>query len=409
MTVGDSTFDPRSAHASEVAEPTAREPHGVCTPKVAEPTVRESRFVPVPTEAEEALPRPGTLSGRLSRAFLRRVPIWPVIDFLLRKKVPQHRHSFWYTLGSMGLFFLLVQIVTGVLLMIYYSPSQPWSSVQRIVMEIPFGGLIRSIHHWSANLMLLALFVHLFSTFFMKAYRPPRELTWLTGLALLGTTMFLGFSGYLLPWDDLSFFATRVGISEIEKMPVVGAWIAGLVRGGADVTVDTIGRFYPLHVVVLPLVLLAILSIHLFFVQVQGVSEPDSFRALPSEKKKYHRFFSEYLVNEIPIWMALAAVLAALSALFPRVLSPEADPGAAAPEGIKPEWYFMVPFQMLKLFPGSLEFLGMALAGLIPLLFLAVPFVDRSVPADRRGRAVARVGMAFLGYLVVMTVWGFLS
>ncbi len=372
-------------------------------------STRDARFHAVPEEAEQALPCADSFAGKASRAFLRRVPIWPVIDFLARKKVPQHKHSFWYTLGSMGLFFLLVQIVTGVLLMIYYSPSQPWSSVQRIVMEIPFGGLIRSIHHWSANLMLLALFVHLFSTFFMKAYRPPRELTWLTGLALLGTTMFLGFSGYLLPWDDLSFFATRVGISELEKMPVLGQWIAGLVRGGPDVTVDTIGRFYPLHVVVLPLLLLSILGVHLFFVQVQGVSEPDSFRALPPEKKKYHKFFTEYLVNEIPIWMALTALLVALSALFPRVLAPEADPGAAAPEGIKPEWYFMVPFQMLKLFPGSLEFLGMALTGLIPVLFLVVPFVDRTVPADRRGQMVARIGIGFLAFLVGMTVWGWMS
>ncbi len=370
---------------------------------------KHDQFSQIPPEAEAALPPADSRSGKVARAFLRRVPIWPLIDFLGKKKVPQHKHSFWYTLGSMALFFFVVQIVTGILLMVYYSPSQPWSSVQRIVMEIPFGGLIRSIHHWSANLMLLVLFLHLFSTFFMKAYRPPRELTWLTGLALLGVTMFLGFSGYLLPWDDLSFFATRVGISELEKMPVIGVWLAGLVRGGPEVTIDTIGRFYPLHVVVLPLLVLGIVGIHLFFVQVQGVSEPDSFRALPPEKKKYHRFFGEYLLNEIPIWMALAALLVALSALFPRELAPEADPGAAAPEGIKPEWYFMVPFQMLKLFPGSLEFLAMALTGLIPLLFLVVPFVDRNVPADQRGRLVTRIGIGFLAFLVVMTFWGFLS
>ncbi|MBM4352392.1 MAG: cytochrome bc complex cytochrome b subunit [Deltaproteobacteria bacterium] len=401
--------DPRFVPIPPEAEERSSDPRFVPIPPEAEERFSDSRFVTIPPEAEEALPPADTVTGKLGRAFFRRLPVWPLVEFLSKKKVPRHRHSFWYTIGSMALFFLVVQIVTGVLLMVYYSPSQPWSSVQRIVMEIPFGGLLRSIHHWSANLMLLALFVHLFSTFFMKAYRPPRELTWLTGLALLGTTMFLGFSGYLLPWDDLSFFATRVGISELEKMPLLGTWIAGLARGGPDVTVDTIGRFYPLHVVVLPLLLLAVLSVHLFFVQVQGVSEPDSFRALPPEQKRYHRFFSEYLVNEIPIWMALAALLVALSALFPRVLAPEADPAAAAPEGIKPEWYFMVPFQMLKLFPGSLELLGMALTGLIPVLFLVVPFVDRSVPADRRGRVATRVGVAFLVYLVAMTVWGMVS
>ena len=257
--------------------------------------------------------------------------------------------------------------------------------------------------------MVLVLFVHLFSTFFMKAYRPPRELTWLTGLALLGITMFLGFSGYLLPWDDLSFFATRVGISEIEKTPLIGVWLAGLVRGGPDVTIATIGRFYPLHVVVLPLLLMTVIGIHLLFVQVQGVSEPDSFAALPKEKKRYHNFFTEYLVNEIPIWLLLGVVLVLLSAFWPRELSPEANPASPAPEGIKPEWYFMVPFQMLKLFPGSLEFVGMMLTGVIPLLFALVPFADRSVPADRRSKAIERAGIVMLIFLAAMTIWGFVS
>lgn len=368
-----------------------------------------SPFAPIPPEADTALPADTSLVGKGARTLLRRYPVWPLISWLAGKKVPVHKHSFWYTVGSMALFFFLIQVVTGILLMIYYSPGQPWGSVQRIVMEIPFGAFIRSMHHWGANLMLLVLFVHLFSTFFMKAYRLPRELTWLTGLALLGITMFLGFSGYLLAWDELAFFATRVAISEIEKAPLVGEWMAGLVRGGPDVTIDTINRFYPLHVVVLPALLVAVLAVHLTFVQVQGVSEPDSFQALPKEKKKYHKFFGEYLVNEIPIWMVLGTLLVVLCALFPRHLDPEASPSAAAPEGIKPEWYFLVPFQMLKLFPGSLEFLGMALTGVLPALFAAVPFLDRSTPVDARGRMVTRLGVVMLVFLGAMTLWGWLS
>jgi quinol-cytochrome oxidoreductase complex cytochrome b subunit len=366
-------------------------------------------LAPIPPEAEAQLPPAGTLRGKAVRALLARLPVWPVIAFVLKKRVPQHKQSFWYTVGSMGLFFFLMQVLTGILLMMYYNPGQPWSSVQRIVMEIPYGALIRSVHHWSANLMIVVLFVHLFSTFFMKAYRPPREFTWYTGLALLGIAMVLGFSGYLLPWDGLAFFATRVGISEMEKLPVLGVWLAGLVRGGPEVTIDTIGRFYPLHVVVLPLALMAVLGLHLFLIQVQGVSEPDAFRALPPEKKKYHKFFGEYLVNEIPIWLFLGTLLVALSALWPRELAPEADPASAAAEGIKPEWYFLVPFQMLKLFPGNLEFLGMALTGLIPLAFLVVPLVDRSIPTDARGRLVTRAGWVMLLFLGAMTVWGFVS
>lgn len=369
----------------------------------------DNDFAEIPPDAESRLPPSTTNTGKAARWFFKRFPVWPLVDFMSHKRVPRHRHSAWYMMGGIALFFFLVQVITGILLMVYYRPAEPWMSVQRIVMEVPYGNMIRSIHHWSANLMVLAIFVHMFSTFFLKAYRPPRELTWITGLTLAGLTMAFGFSGYLLPWDDLSFFATRVGISEIEKAPVVGVWLADLIRGGPDVTVETIGRFYPLHVVVLPLLVLGLITAHLTFIQIQGVSEPDSFRALPPEKRRYHNFFTEFLVGEIPVWLLMGGVLVALATLWPRALDPEANPAAAAPVGIKPEWYFLSQYQALKLFPGHLELLGQALLGLIPLGFLAIPFVDRSVPADQKGRWVTRAGIAGLAGLVAMTAWGYWS
>ena len=363
----------------------------------------------IPADAEQRLPGPKSLLGKGARYLLERYPVWPIYDHLSQKVVPRHRHSLWYGLGGIAMFFLIVQIVTGVLLMIYYRPAQPWASVQRIVMEVPFGALIRSVHHWAANLMVLALFLHLFSTFFMKAHRPPREFTWLTGLGLMGLTMAFAFSGYLLPWDDLSFFATRVGVSEIEKGPVVGVWLANLARGGPDVTVDTIGRFYALHVTILPAILLALVGLHLLFIQIQGVSEPDSFAALPGSQKRYSRFFSEFMFAEIPIWLFLGVLLVALAALWPRELTPEADPYAAAPEGIKPEWYFLSQFQMLKLFPGKIELVGITMLALLPVGLLLVPFVDRSVPSDARGRLITILGLLALLGLIFFTVWGWLS
>lgn len=364
---------------------------------------------PIPPEAEQSLPPARTRLGKVARWLLVRYPVWPIVAHLADKKVPRSRHSVWYTMGGIVLFFFMVQVVTGILLMVYYDPGQPWSSVQRIVMEVPYGALIRSIHHWAANLMILAIFLHLFSTFFLKAYRPPRELTWVTGLALAGLTMAFGFSGYLLPWDELSFFATRVGVSEVEKAPLVGRFLADLIRGGPDVTVATIGRFYALHVVVLPLAVIGLIAVHLTFVQVQGVSEPDSFRALPEPQRRYHRFFGEFLVGEIPVWLALGVLLVALAAVAPRSLDPEANPAAAAPEGIKPEWYFLSQYQVLRLFPGSLEVVGLVLLALIPVAMLLVPFWDRSVPADARGRLVTRLGIAALAGLVAMTLWGWVS
>jgi quinol-cytochrome oxidoreductase complex cytochrome b subunit len=369
----------------------------------------DERFVPVPPEAEAGLPPPRTLAGEGLRALLRRYPVWPVVAFLGKKKVPEHRDTAWYALGGVVMTFLGIQLVTGMLLMVYYRPSQPWQSVQRIVTEVPFGAFIRSVHHWSANLMVLALLVHLFSTFCMKAYRPPRELTWLTGLGLAGLTLFFSFSGYLLPWDDLSFFATRVGITEMQKGPVIGPWLADLLRGGPDVTVDTIGRFYVFHVTVLPLLVLALLGVHLLFIQVQGMSEPDRFAALPDGKKRYRSFFGEFLVAEIPLWLFLAGLVATLAAMLPRELASEADPTAAAPAGIKPEWYFLAPYQTLRLFPGRLELAGITLMGLAVLSLVAVPFIDRAVPSDTRGRLVTALGVAGLFAFLIMTVWGWTS
>ena len=369
----------------------------------------DEQFAPIPEDAEEQLPPKDTLVGKIGRVALRRYPIWPVLSFFSKKKVPEHKHSIWYMMGGMAIFFFMVQLITGVLLMVYYRPGQPWQSVNTIVTEIPFGATIRSIHHWSANLMILVLFIHMFSALFMKAYRPPRELTWLTGLGLLGLAMAFGFSGYLLPWDDLAFFATRIGVSEIAKAPVIGPWIAGLAQGGPDVTQETVGRFYTLHVFILPLMLLGLMSIHLLFVQIQGVSEPDSFKALPEKKKKYRKFFGDFLVGEIPVWLALGGLLLFLAAAFPRELAPEADVFAPAAEGIKPEWYMLVPYQTLKLFPGSWELVGMALMNLAPLALVALPFFDRAVPTDARGKLVTKGAIIGLIGFVVMTIWGHLS
>ena len=152
---------------------------------------------------------------------------WSMLkEFLSHKTVPMHRFSVFYYLGGMTLFFFLVQVCTGVLLMLYYRPSadEAYESIEFLVSTVPFGWLVRSIHAWSANLMVFFAFVHLVSVFFMKAYRPPRELTWVTGVVLLFLILAFGFSGYLLPWNQLSFFATRVGTD-----------IAGVVPGRREV------------------------------------------------------------------------------------------------------------------------------------------------------------------------------
>ena len=191
--------------------------------------------------------------------------------FARHKTVPVHSQSFWYYWGGISLFLFLVQCFTGVLLLVYYRPgAEAYESVRQITFVMHFGWLIRSAHAWSANLMIFSILVHMFSVYFMKAYRKPREFGWLSGMALLGIASVFGFSGYLLPMDELSYFATKVGLQIPAAIPCVGPAIANMLRGGPEVSEFTVQRFFALHVVVLPAIFLPLLAFHLWLVQRHG-------------------------------------------------------------------------------------------------------------------------------------------
>ncbi len=197
--------------------------------------------------------------------------------FARKKTVPVHAQSFWYYWGGISLFLFMVQCFTGVLLLVYYRPGrEAYESVRQITFVMHFGWLIRSAHSWAANLMMFAILVHMFSVFFMKAYRKPREFGWLSGMALLGLAACFGFSGYLLPMDELSYFATKVGLQIPAAIPWIGPAIATMLRGGPDVTEFTVQRFFALHVVVLPALFIPLLGFHLWLVQKHGNAVPES-------------------------------------------------------------------------------------------------------------------------------------
>jgi quinol-cytochrome oxidoreductase complex cytochrome b subunit len=154
---------------------------------------------------------PDRSHGPLWTWFDERVGLAELAKLARKKEVPVHRHTAWYYLGGMTLFLFAVQVTTGILLLLYYRPSaeEAYESIQFLMAEVEFGWLIRSIHSWAANLMVFTLFIHLFSVLLLKAYRPPRELTWMSGIALMGLALAFGFTGYLLPWNELAYFATK--------------------------------------------------------------------------------------------------------------------------------------------------------------------------------------------------------
>jgi cytochrome b6 len=345
-----------------------------------------------------------------------RIPIAPLREAALHKTVPVHRYSVFYYLGGMTLFFFVVQVVTGILLMLYYRPAPDgaFESVEFLMTTVPFGWLLRSIHSWSANLMIFFAFVHLASVFFMKAYRRPRELTWITGCLALFLALGFGFSGYLLPWNQLSFFATRVGTDIAGVVPGVGPWILRFLRGGDRITGGTLSRFYGWHVAILPAIMTFFLGLHVLLVQTLGMSVPPTVEKQAGERRPM-RFFPNFALRDLFGWTVALGVLAALAALFPWELGVKADPFAPAPAGIRPEWYFMFMFQTLKLVPGG-EILGIEYEvfpilgfGLVGLVLVLVPFLDRGLSRSGRSPLFTAVGVAGVAYIVVMTAWGYSS
>jgi quinol-cytochrome oxidoreductase complex cytochrome b subunit len=336
------------------------------------------------------------------------------IEKLARKKrVPVHRHSFWYYFGGMTLFLFVVQVATGILLLLYYRPSaeEAYESVQFLMAEVQFGWLIRSVHSWSANIMIFALFVHLFSVLLLKAYRPPREVTWLSGVGLLGLALGFGFTGYLLPWNELAYFATKVGTEITGAVPFAGRFLLRLLRGGDEVTGATLTRFYGIHVAVLPAVATALLGLHLYLVQRHGMSVPPSVERTGGPPRTTP-FVPNFLLRDVVGWLSALAALAALAAFFPTELGRKADPFAPAPIGIKPEWYFMFMFQTLKYLPAHIlglegEVVGILAFGLGGVLLLVLPFLDRRAARGERSSVIAWVGVGLIVYMLVLTYLGY--
>jgi cytochrome b6 len=356
-----------------------------------------------------------TLSSRVLDWIDERLDLSDVRQFVAHKTVPIHRQKFWYYLGGVTLFLFAVQAFTGVLLLLYYRPgaTEAYESVQFIVTQVEFGWLIRNVHSWSANLLIGAAFAHFFSVFFQKAYRKPRELTWLSGVVLLFLMLAFGFSGYLLPWNELAFFATKVGTGIAGSVPLAGDFMLRLLRGGDDVTGATLSRLYGLHVAILPAITTALVSLHLLFVQRQGMSVPLSVerRLKPGETLPEMRFFPNYVLRDILLWYLALAVLVALAAFYPWELGRKADPFAAVPPGIRPEWYFLAMFHTLKLLPSHLlglegEVLGVVGFGIAALFLFAVPFLDRRSSRGERSPVFTAIAIAGLLYLVVLTIVG---
>ncbi len=211
--------------------------------------------------------------ARLGEWFDDRIGWRAVWEAVFLRKVP--KINWLYTLGSATLFLAINQIITGVLLTIYYvpTPDHAYDSVQYITTQVSAGWLIRGLHHWGASAMVVLSVLHMLRVIAYGSYKYPREVTWFTGVGLLLVTLGFGFTGYLLPWDQKAFWATTVGTLIAGTPPVIGDWVLRIIRGGDELSAVTLARFFGVHVWVLPVALLILISVHLYLVIRIGISE----------------------------------------------------------------------------------------------------------------------------------------
>lgn len=298
-----------------------------------------------------------------------------------------------YVFGSALAFLFAMQVITGMLLSIYYVPSadHAHASVAFIQKVVRGGALFRGLHAYGASAMITLLVAHIAQTFLYGAYKQKRELVWLVGGLLLLLILAFAFTGYLLPWDQDAYFATKIGVSIAGEVPVVGQVQRQIMLGGNDLTSLTLSRFFMVHVLLLPLLLGLLITLHVYLFRRAGAAGPTHNRNDPGVE----RFFPKQLLKDSIVALVIFGTLLALAKFLPARLGPEADPTSNFLA--RPPWYFLPLFELLKYFPGKLSLIPTVL---LPSLLFAVifllPFFDRKAERNPLRRPIATAMFVFI-------------
>jgi quinol-cytochrome oxidoreductase complex cytochrome b subunit len=320
-----------------------------------------------------------------------------------------------FRLGWLSTYFVFFETITGIFLMIWYTPSPQvaYANMLNIMSNVPLGQYVRDLHRLGAEAMVLIVFLHMLRTFFTGSYKKPRQFTWFSGVILLIITSFLSFSGYLLPWDQLALWAVTIGASMAEAAPpeIVGTNVNLLLRGGPEIGANGLLRFYLLHVLALPALLFLFTGVHYYKVIVHAHSLPpreenigeDTAKRVPLDKRVY--FIPDILTSEI-MWLAVTTfVLTVLVTWFYHApLETHADP-QVTPLGTTAPWYFLWLQGMLKL--GDKTLMGVILPTIIIIFLLAIPYLD-TTPSRRwaHRRFAFTVAFILLSALVALSYMG---
>ena len=333
-----------------------------------------------------------------------RIPISGMqIAELTNEPVPNHLRRWWFCLGGTPAYLFVVQIVTGILLAFYYQPAPEtaYDSVRRITHEIDYGWFLRSMHKWGATLMIAAIVLHQMRVYFTGGYRKPRELNWMIGMCLLMCTLLIGFTGYSLVFEQLSYWGATVAANISDTVPVVGSLLKRLLLAGDNYNENTLPRFFVLHAAVLPGTMILLLIVHIGLIRLQGITEFE-FEDERKDQQKHFDFFPDHFYTELMIGLVLMIVLSVLATVLPATMGPRANP-LQTPEVIKPEWYFYVMFLWLKLFSATFAVLT---TGLIIFVMFVWPFIDiglRKLTGKEEISVWIGIGGVFL--IIGLTVW----
>jgi len=325
------------------------------------------------------------------------------LHHLLREPLPAGT-GWWFVLGSVVLFLLAIQTISGVVLSLYYvaSPDGAYDSVRYLVTRVALGRFVRAVHYYGASFLVVATLLHMLRVFAFGAHKAPRETTWMSGVLLLLLILAAGLTGYLLPWDQRAYWATVVAINMAASAPLAGDFIAGVLRGGADVGAMTLTRWYAAHVILIPAAILALVAGHLYLMRRHGIAGPVVPRDTPRRP-----FYPHHAIRDTTAIALVLVALVAIAATTSAPLDHKADP-ADASYVPRPEWYFLGLFQLLKYFPGRWEpVAAVGIPAALVAVLLALPFLDRSPERDPRARPLASAGAAILVIaLVVLTSLG---
>ncbi|NNJ09868.1 cytochrome bc complex cytochrome b subunit [Chloroflexales bacterium ZM16-3] len=347
--------------------------------------------------------------NRIFQWFDERTGLSGPIRGFLNYPVPKYVHrNFLYTLGGLTLIAFMLQIVTGILLAFYYDPSTEgaYNSVDYISYQLPLGWLVRGVHHYGSSAMVILASLHMLRTYYFSAYKKPRELNWLTGVLLLFLVLAFGFTGYLLPWDQKGYWATKVGTEIAGSVPLVGGLIMRLMRGGEALGQATLTRFYAGHILLLPASVALLIVAHIFQLRHHGMA-PAITKKAQAQSKTFVPFFPHWVITDTIAGLGLLALLVYMTWANHAPLEFPADPTSNSYVP-RPEWYFLFYFQLLKYFPGVLEPVATIL---IPLFLFGsmvlLPFIDRS--EERRPWHKPVTTLVSIFYIVVIIVFTILA